>query len=488
MLGRVALLAALAALLPAGSAAAATARLTPSAAPPGTRVLVQGTGLERNQGVTVRLAGRTLAFVVADADGAFTAPVPLPPDLRPGNKPVRVQAGDLVVRPALRVVSGPTGGVPVSLAASDGVRATASDTVAPPGTPITLRLSGLPRRARVGISVTGGARFSLRAGPGGRAARAQLRLPTTRVGRGLIVVRLGRSALSIPTYALPAGSTAPPLPPPQRDPPLLAAAGDIACSPDLRRTEQSCHQSDTGTLLGQVQADAVAPLGDVQYETAAPEEWSVFDSTWGPYGDRMRPTTGNHEYAMANASGYFAYFGLRGGVPPRGWYSYELGAWHVIVLNSNCDQVDCSALGAQLDWLRADLAAHPSRCTLAYWHHPRFSSGLTGGTGAVASFWQALYEGGADLVLNGHDHDYERFAPQNPDGKLDPRAGIREFVVGTGGRSHTRLTHDEANSEVRDSSAYGLLALTLAPTGYVWEFVPEPGDELRDAGATTCHP
>jgi hypothetical protein len=158
------------------------------------------------------------------------------------------------------------------------------------------------------------------------------------------------------------------------------------------------------------------------------------------------------------------------------------------VLNSNCDAVDCSAQSAQLDWLRADLAAHPTPCTLAYWHHPRFSSGLTGGTGSVARFWEALYEGGADLVLNGHDHDYERFAPQAPDGRLDPRVGLREFVVGTGGRSHTRLTHDEANSEVRDSSAYGVLALSLAPTGYAWQFVPEPGDDLSDAGATACHP
>jgi hypothetical protein len=487
MLARVARLAALAALLPAGSAAAATARLTPSAAPAGSRVLVQGSGLQPGQGVTVRVAGRTLAFVVAAPDGTFTAPVPLPSGLTPGNQPVRVRVGNLVLRPALRVVAGPTGGAPVALAAGDGVRATASDTVAPPGAPITLRLSGLGRHARAIVSVTGGARFSLRASRGGRA-RAQLTLPTTRVGRGLLLVRLRGSALSIPTYAMPPGSTAPPLPPPQRDPPLLVAAGDIACRPGMPRTPDSCHQAETGALLGELQGDVVVPLGDFQYETAAPEEWSVFDGTWGPYGERMRPTAGNHEYATSNGSGYFAYFGARAGMPPRGWYSYDVGPWHVIVLNSNCVAVDCAAHGAQLDWLRADLAAHPSHCTLAYWHHPRFSSGLTGGTGSVGRFWEALYEGGADVVLNAHDHDYERFAPQDPHGRLDPIGGIREFVVGTGGRSHTRLTHNRANSEVRDSGSYGVLALALAPTGYAWQFVPEPGDDLRDAGSAACHP
>ena len=198
---------------------------------------------------------------------------------------------------------------------------------------------------------------------------------------------------------------------------------------------------------------------------------------------------GNHEYNTTGALPYYAYFGARAGAPGRGYYSYDVGAWHVAVLNSNCTFVGCNPGNQQLAWLRADLAAHPAACTLAYWHHPRFTSANSfGGTLVVAPFWQALYDAGADVVLVGHDHDYERFGLQSPSGGADPRAGIREFVVGTGGRSRSRFVRVLPNSEVRDNTSFGVLSLALAPRSYTWRFLPEAGAAFTDSGSTVCHP
>jgi acid phosphatase type 7 len=291
------------------------------------------------------------------------------------------------------------------------------------------------------------------------------------------------------------------------DDPVLAAAGDIAqCT--------SLNDEDTAALLGTMPGATVAALGDQAYPHGSDQDYAncydnynlsdgtTYDTSrlawWGQYKDQTRPTTGNHEYDTAGASGYFNYFGAMlnssfgaaAADPTKGYYSYDLGSWHVIVLNSNCSKVGgCSKTSPQGQWLQADLAAHPNTnyaCTLAYWHAPRFSSNQT--TTPFAPFWSALYKAKADVVLNGHIHNYERFAEQTPGGVAKPGQGIREFVVGTGGGSLVASNPiPRANSEVRDSSTYGVLKLTLHPNSYDWQFVPVAGGSNTDSGTTSCH-
>ncbi|HEU5321805.1 MAG TPA: metallophosphoesterase, partial [Methylomirabilota bacterium] len=209
----------------------------------------------------------------------------------------------------------------------------------------------------------------------------------------------------------------------------------------------------------------------------------------GRHKGRTRPAVGNHEYGTPGAAGYFDYFGAAAGGPGKGWYGYDLGAWHVIALNSNCAQAGgCHAGSEQERWLRADLAAHPAECTLAYMHHPRFSSGNQhGGSPGVEPLWRALHDHGAEMVLAGHDHDYERFAPQTPGGALDPKRGVRQFVVGTGGRSLRKFGPPKPNSEARDNTALGVLHLRLRDGSYDWRFVAEPGKSFTDSGSDRCH-
>jgi len=270
--------------------------------------------------------------------------------------------------------------------------------------------------------------------------------------------------------------------------PLLVAVGDLACSPETPRTAIACHHAATSGLALRLRPAAVALLGDTQYQVGALSAYrQSFAPTWGRLRPRLHPAAGNHDYLTPAAADYFSYFGRSAGPRGRGYYSYNLGAWHLIVLNSNCEFVACRVGSPQERWLRADLAAHRNRCVLAYWHHPRFTSGFHGNTFAVAPLWNALHRAGADVVLTGHDHDYERFAPQTPTGRRDPARGIREFVVGTGGVNHYRFVRLAPNSERRSSATFGVLALTLKPGGYSWRFVPEPGASFTDAGSGTCH-
>jgi hypothetical protein len=264
--------------------------------------------------------------------------------------------------------------------------------------------------------------------------------------------------------------------------PVLVAAGDIS----------SCANNGdaaTANLLDSI-AGTVITLGDNAYESGTATEFTnCYDPTWGRSKARTRPAVGNHEYGTAGAAGYYGYFGAAAGDPKKGYYSYDLGAWHIIAINSNCSQVGgCQTGSAQEQWLRSDLAAHPTACTLAYWHHPRFSSGEHGSTSSMQPIWQTLYDAGADVVLNGHDHDYERFAPQDPAGNADSARGIREFVVGTGGKSHYAISTPITNSEVRNSDTFGVLKLTLHATSYDWQFIPEAGRTFTDSGSgVACH-
>ena len=262
---------------------------------------------------------------------------------------------------------------------------------------------------------------------------------------------------------------------------FLVAVGDVA----------SCTAADDEATAGLVSRlpGTVAVLGDAVYERGSPREFSsCYRPSWGRFKARTRPAPGNHEYLTPGASGYFAYFGRAAGRPGQGWYSYELGAWHVVVLNSNCGEIGgCGRGSPQAEWLARDLGAHRRPCTVAYWHHPRFSSGTHGDEESMAPIWQILYARGVDLVLNGHDHDYERFAPQTPAGKRYPARGIRQIVVGTGGRSLRPFEELAPNSVARSWKAYGVLALRLSARSYSWRFVPVRPRAFADAGSAACH-
>ena len=263
---------------------------------------------------------------------------------------------------------------------------------------------------------------------------------------------------------------------------VLIGAGDIADCSDLAGAEATAKllEANPGTVMA---------LGDLAYPNGTAEDFKCYDKTWGRVKDRTRPTVGNHEFHSTGATYYFQYFGGAAGNPKTGYYSYDLGSWHIVVLNSECAEVGgCGAGSAEEKWLRADLTAHPVGCTLAYFHKPRFSSGLNHGNDPeVGAFWQALYDYNAELILNGHDHDYERFAPQDPNGNPDPKRGIREFVVGTGGKNHREFGIRKSNSEVRNDNTFGVLKLTLKETGYDWKFIPEAGKRFTDSGSGNCH-
>lgn len=298
-----------------------------------------------------------------------------------------------------------------------------------------------------------------------------------------------------------ATTPAPPAPLAAGDP-VVAAAGDIACAPPARRTSSGCHHRDTSDLLVAGGYDAVLPLGDLQYECGQASAYrSVYDPTWGRVKAVTHPAVGDNEYSgngcsTAGASGYFGYFGSA--ATPRqpscrtacgGYYSYDLGTWHIVVLNTECSKPGvggCTSSSPQGRWLAADLAANPSQCTLAYWHRPRWQdNGRTSGNSSY--FVQAPHNAGAEVILNGHEHLYERFAPQTPAGVAAPN-GIRQFTVGTGGKNRHGLSGTPPrNAQARSSSAFGVLALTLHPTSYDWRFVSEAGRTFTDSGSHPCH-
>jgi acid phosphatase type 7 len=284
---------------------------------------------------------------------------------------------------------------------------------------------------------------------------------------------------------------------------LIGAAGDIACPTTSSNynggagTATACQQRATSDLLLGLNLAAVLPLGDDQYEVGALSEFqTVYDSTWGRFNAITHPVVGNHEYGTTGASGYFDYFNGVGnqtgmaGQRGKGYYSYDLGNWHLIALNSNCSKVGgCGTGSPQEQWLATDLAtnlaAHPNSCILAYYHHPNFTSG-TVVTNKTPAFWQDLYAAGADLIVNAHEPHYERFARQAPSGAADPNAGIREIVAATGGRYHYAFGTIAPNSGARDNTSFGVLLVTLRPDGYDWRFQAIAGNKFTDVGSDSC--
>jgi calcineurin-like phosphoesterase family protein len=261
---------------------------------------------------------------------------------------------------------------------------------------------------------------------------------------------------------------------------VLLAAGDIG----------TCEEggSEATAELVERLPGTVAALGDNAYENGSVDDYArCYAPHWGRLLSRTKPTAGNHDYHSSGAAPYFAYFGDAAGPAGRGWYSYDLGSWHVVVLNSNCDDVGgCGGGSAQWLWLRQDLAAHQAECMLAYWHAPRFSSGEHGPAKNMVDSWRLLYEAGAELVISGHDHEYERFAPQDPVGARDDARGVRQFVVGTGGGELRAVSGTAANSEELITHTYGVLRLDLYPGRFTWSFL-SVRDATLDSGRADCH-
>ncbi|MGB2669165.1 MAG: metallophosphoesterase [Candidatus Acidiferrum sp.] len=267
---------------------------------------------------------------------------------------------------------------------------------------------------------------------------------------------------------------------------ILVGAGDIAsCKyPEGARATAKLIERIPGTVFA---------AGDLAYESGSPGEFqNCYDTTWGEFKGRTKPALGNHEYVNPTANGYFAYWGAQAGPAGMGYYSYDLGSWHIVVLNTNCyskTMGGCAVGSPQEIWLRKDLAEHPQACTLAYGHHALFSSGVFKSHAVhpeLKPLWGDLFAAHAALVLAGHEHSYERFAPQDPDGHADPVNGIREIVVGTGGRSHDPLGFATPNSEVRNTDTFGVIKLTLTPGHYNWQFIPEEGKTFTDSGSGEC--
>jgi len=301
----------------------------------------------------------------------------------------------------------------------------------------------------------------------------------TRRTSALLAVLLAACTPSVSPSA-PATVSATPSPSPQAPAPDVLAAGDIAAC-------DSSGDEATADLLDNLEG-TILTLGDNAYPDGTTADFAnCYAPTWGRHLDRTYPSAGNHEYETEGAAGYFAYFGDRAGKSGEGWYSFDLGAWHLIALNSNCDAIGgCGPHSPQAAWLRADLAEHPTNCVLAYWHHPRWSSGDEHGSDPrTDTLWRILFTAGADLVLTAHDHIYERFVPMDATGGAAP-TGLTEFVVGTGGRSRYGFGAILPTSATHDNATYGVLQLTLHPDAYDWEFVSASGTRFSDSGSADC--
>ncbi len=261
----------------------------------------------------------------------------------------------------------------------------------------------------------------------------------------------------------------------------LVGAGDVAtCDSSADRRTAKLLPETKGTIF---------TLGDHAYPHGTRAQFrSCYGPTWGKYKKRTKPAMGNHDYPTSTAKPYFDYFGRKAGPHGRGYYSYDRGRWHIVALNSMCEEVEgCGARSRQAHWLRKNLRKHRARCTLAYFHHPLFSSGEHGNEPMMRPIWRILYRANADVVVNGHDHDYERFAPQTPRGARRPKQGIREFVVGTGGAERRPFRAIKPHSEARNAHTSGVLKLKLRSRSYHWRFVPVTGRSYTDSGKDRCH-
>jgi len=465
---------------------------------------LSGSGFAPGSGGVVRLGRERTVTVRTSPSGTFARALELEGRVARGARTVRLRArvGRRHVTLDVPIARRGSGATLASLSASDsGARIRVAPVSASPGVRVGLRGHLTPGRRSVSVLV---GRTVVAAGRTDRAGRFALgfRAPAGIVRAHRLTVRDGRRELAIPFAGRPAPAPLAPSPTPivpvpallgPSPDPILVAAGDIACAPGDAPTVTSCQQAATAEAARDAHPDAIAVLGDEQYEDGSTAEFrGGYEPSWGPLKALTRPVPGNHEYgADPKAAGYFDTFGASAGPRDKGYYSYEVGAWHVIALNSNCKRVGgCEETSAQGAWLKADLAAHPTRCTLAYWHHALFTSAVyPEESPSMAPIWRILDAAGTDVVLAGHIHAYERFASQHADRRPDPVAGIREFVVGSGGKEHIPYSVSRApNSETSNDYDFGVLALTLRSTGYAWRFVNAgPPGVFRDTGADACH-
>jgi acid phosphatase type 7 len=266
---------------------------------------------------------------------------------------------------------------------------------------------------------------------------------------------------------------------------VMVGAGDIAgCNSDGDETTAKLVTS----VLSENPGAVVFTLGDNVYPNGTSQEFDdCYNPSWGTFKARTRPVPGNHDYNTQNATGYYNYFGTKAGSPSKGYYSYNLGAWHIVVVNSNCAAVGgCETGSSQEKWLREDLKASSNTCQIVMWHHPRFSSGPHGNADFMQDIWKAATENNVELVLNGHDHTYERFAPLNAAGAPDA-IGTTQIVVGSGGISHYAFIGQKPNRVSANADTYGVLKLELAASGFNFKFIPELGRTFTDSGSGTCH-
>jgi calcineurin-like phosphoesterase family protein len=477
----------LTATLPGAARAESRVTLTPATGPGGTNASLRGLHFGRNDRVVVKLGRRTLARTRTTRHGSFKASFTVPAGGRSSKKIVSRSLGRRVVN-VFRFSASTSLAQAREVASRKGRRLRWTATGRSVGSTVVLRGSRFPPNRRVRIRLGGVQVGAARTNRLGEFSES-FTVPAIPLGRHLLRVKPGPRALGA-SFGVTAD-------------PLVAAAGDIACDPEDPNfnggngTAELCHMRQTSDLVLGARPAAVLALGDLQYEAGSLEDFTAsYAPTWGRLKSITRPVPGNHEYGIKGAKGYFDYFNGEGvnsgpaGDRDKGYYSFDVGAWHLIALNSNCSEfgLTCGGGFPQANWLRADLAAHRNRCVLAYWHHPLYSSGQQGNHPTMHDIFAALYEAGADLVLTGHDHYYERFGPLTPEGVPDPARGIREFIVGTGGRDLQRTKKPIKNdSQVRHFETFGVLALRLHPDSYDWEFLPEAGKTFRDSGTQPCH-
>lgn len=454
--------------------------LTPASGLPGNSVSLKGSGFSAKTRVVVKTGSRVLAIGHSSKAGGFFTKARISSHARGRVRIVTTARRHRIVN-VYRVSRSAQFLEARELALRSAASLRSKPYRASAGTRVTVDGTHLPRRKRVRITLGGVGVANARTTRSGSFS-ARFSVPSLVAGQHALTVRAGAKRLRL-QFTVTVD-------------PLVAAAGDIAC--DIEDGEYNgglgipgaCHQKQTSDLVLSLRPDAVLALGDTQYEAGTPGDYRAsYDPTWGRFKSITRPVIGNHEYGHRSGAGYWSYFGpLAGPNVPGGYYSFDLGTWHLIALNGNCTKVACGAGSPQEQWLRADLATHANRCVAAFIHQPLFSSGQEGPEPLVGPLFDALYQANADLLLTSHNHDYERFAPQGPTSLADPVRGIRQFVVGTGGRDLQSFRRTIApNTEALNDDTFGVLALRLHPSSYDWQFVPEAGRTYSDSGSQACH-
>jgi Calcineurin-like phosphoesterase len=463
------------AVAPVGDSLAAASQVTlrPAAGTAGTKVHISGRGFPHGRRVVVHAGGRRIRLRSRHRRFAATT--------RIRTRRVVSRSGGRRVVNRFRLERGRARVSVGEAALASGQRVRWGPLAARAHTQVRLRGSGFRRRARLRISM-GGKTTRVRATRRGRFATT-VRAPR-HAGRRSLVVRTRRVSLRMQVRVRKAkrhrsGPFGPPRPGPlPGGEAVIAGAGDIAAS--------NMAAAATATVLGAINPALVYTLGDNVYPDGSAAGYAKYYApTWGRFKPKTRPIPGNHDYMQPGAGPYFDYFGALAGARGSGYYAYPAGPWRVYALNSN---IPMNAGSPQERWLRGDLFAHPHKCVLAYWHHPRFSAGKYDDDSRSDGVWRALYDANAEIVLSGHDHNYQRYAPLSPTGVVEPARGIREFVVGTGGAEHYDLNaRDDGTREAQDEQAPGVLKLTLRAGGYRWDFVPAGGATFTDSGSGACH-